>query len=68
MTELDRVSIRRRVRECVRDGHRDRPELVNEVAARVDAPPAAVRDELDDLERTGFIYTVGSAPAEVKLP
>jgi predicted ArsR family transcriptional regulator len=68
MTEVDRVSIRRTVRRLVRNGVRDRDKLVNEVAAEEDVPTGTVRNELDDLERNGFVYMVGDAPAEVKLP
>jgi hypothetical protein len=66
---IDRTTIRATVREVVHDGPVEKHEVVVRTATRLDIPESAVRDELDALERLGFIYCVGEGDsAEVKLP
>lgn len=70
---VDRVAIRRSVRETVQESAADyaeRETLINEVAAATDHPTETVRRELKELERNGFVYLVGGddGPTEVKLP
>jgi len=66
---VDRVAVRRTVREVVTDSPVDKRQTINEVASRLDIPEEIAREELAELERHGFIYFVGDDDsAEVKLP
>lgn len=67
---VDRIEIRRQIKSFVESEETARQaETLNEVAADMDVPHDAVRNEFDVMERNGFLYTVGSGTdAEVKLP
>jgi len=66
---VDRPAIRRAVRAVVAGEPVDKREAISEVASRLEAPEAIVREELNELERHGFVYLVGDGDdAEVKLP
>jgi DNA-binding IclR family transcriptional regulator len=66
---VDRPAIRRAVRDVVAGSPVDKRETISEVASRLEAREGAVREELNELERHGFVYLVGDGDdAEVKLP
>lgn len=66
---IDRTAIRRTVRKVIQNGPVDRRETVVETASRLDIPESVVRNEVEELERLGFVYLVGEGDsAEVKLP
>lgn len=70
-TDPDRTAIRTSIRETIRaaDTPPTRGDLTDLVATMTDADAAAVAAELDELERTGFVYLVGDGDgAEVNLP
>lgn len=70
-TDPDRTAIRTSIRETIRaaDTPPKRGDLCALVATMTDTDAAAVAAELDELERTGFVYLVGDGDdAEVKLP
>jgi len=66
--------VRKDVRRAVADSVETREratvaEVVTDVAARFGVAEAAIKDELDALERNGFVYLVGDgSSAEVRLP
>jgi len=66
--------VRKDVRRAVADSVETREratvaEVVTDVAARFGVAEAAIKDELDALERNGFVYLVGAgSSAEVRLP
>jgi predicted ArsR family transcriptional regulator len=65
----ERVAVRRTVREVVTGDPVDKGETISEVAGRLETSEGIVRDELDELERHGFVYLVGNGDsAEVRLP
>jgi len=65
----ERVAVRRTVREVVTGDPVDKAETISEVAGRLETPEGIVREELNELERHGFVYLVGDGDdAEVKLP
>ena len=65
-----RVDIRRTIREHIRTTDaRTRGETATHVVAVHGVTWSTATDELDALERAGFLYRVGDgASAEVKLP
>jgi hypothetical protein len=66
---VDRPAIRRAVRAVVAGQPVDKRETISEVAGQLDSREAIVREELNELERHGFIYLVGDGDdAEVRLP
>jgi len=66
---LDRPAIRRAIKTYAEDRPADKAETINEVAALQDCPAEAVREIFDEMERHGFVYTVGDGDsAEVRLP
>jgi len=70
-TDPDRTAIRTSIRETIRaaDTPPTRGDLIELVATMTDTDADAVDAELDELERTGFVYLVGDgADAEVNLP
>jgi len=65
----ERVAVRRTVREVVTGDPIDKAETISDVASRLETSEETVRDELDELERHGFVYLVGDGDsAEVRLP
>jgi predicted transcriptional regulator len=65
----DRPAIRRAVRDVVAGQPVDKAQTISEVASRLEAREAIVREELNELEQHGFIYLVGDGDdAEVRLP
>jgi D-arabinose 1-dehydrogenase-like Zn-dependent alcohol dehydrogenase len=66
--------VRKDVRQAVADSVETREratvaEVVTDVAARFGVAEAAIKEELDALERNGFVYLVGDgSSAEVRLP
>ena len=65
----DRAAIRRAVADVLTDEPVSKREVLCEVAARLDTHESVVREELNELERHGFVYLVGDGDdAEVKLP
>lgn len=69
-TQIDRSTIRRTVRTTIEsaDDHPTRSKVVEATATLTDAPADAVRAELDELEKHGFVYLVGEDDPVVKLP
>jgi len=66
---LDRPAIRTAIKTYAEDRPVDKAETINEVAALQDCPAEAVREVFDEMERHGFVYTVGDGDsAEVRLP
>jgi hypothetical protein len=66
---IDRPTVRRTVRKVVRGSPVDVADVVERTAVTLDCPEHIVRDELDALEREGFVYLVGDGDsAEVRLP
>jgi len=66
---VDRPAIRRAVRAVVAGQPVDKRETISEVAGRLEASEEIVREELNELERHGFVYLVGDGDsAEVRLP
>jgi hypothetical protein len=69
--DTDRTAIRKRIRKTLQQAETAprRASLTDTVARTADVPEPAVSDELDALEREGFVYLVGDGDdAEVKLP
>jgi predicted ArsR family transcriptional regulator len=65
----ERVAVRRTVREVVSGDPIDKDQTISEVAGRLETSEETVREELNELERHGFIYLVGDGgDAEVRLP
>jgi len=65
----ERVAARRTVRAVVTGGPIQKGQTISEVASRLETSEETVRDELDELERHGFVYLVGDGDsAEVRLP
>jgi predicted ArsR family transcriptional regulator len=65
----ERVAVRRTVREVVSGDPTDKGQTISEVASRLETSEETVREELNELERHGFVYLVGNgAGAEVRLP
>jgi len=65
----ERVAVRRTVREIVTGQPIDKAETISEVASRLETSEEIVREELNELERHGFVYLVGDGDsAEVRLP
>lgn len=63
---IDRVELRRAIKSTVEQmDSPDRDVVANEIAADRGVPAAAVSDEIDDMERHGFVYLVNG---EVRLP
>jgi len=68
-TVSERVAVRRTVSAVVSGDPIDKAETISEVAGRLETSEETVRDELDGLERHGFVYLVGDGDsAEVRLP
>lgn len=67
---IDRVDVRRGIREYIRDQDAAmKTLLLNEVAAELDVPHGAVVKEFEALEREGFLYCVPQEDAtEVRVP
>jgi len=64
-----RVTIRRTVREVVSGDPIQKGQTISDVASRLDSREGIVREELNELERHGFVYLVGDGDdAEVRLP
>jgi Mn-dependent DtxR family transcriptional regulator len=65
----ERVAVRRTVREVVTGDPIDKRQTISEVASRLETSEEIVREELNELERHGFVYLVGDGDdAEVRLP
>jgi predicted ArsR family transcriptional regulator len=65
----ERVAVRRAVREVVSGDPIEKGKTISEVAGRLETSEEIVREELNELERHGFIYLVGDGDdAEVRLP
>jgi len=65
----ERVAVRRTVREVVAGDPIEKGQTIIEVASRLETSEETVRDELNELERHGFVYLVGDGDsAEVRLP
>ena len=66
---VDRRALRRAIREYIKNN--DAPtysEIAAAVAEKTDADPKAVENELDALERVGFVFLVSTDDGEeVKL-
>jgi hypothetical protein len=69
-TDIDRTALRKTIRQTLRDADDppQRSDLVATVAVVRGAPEQAIADELDALERHGFVYCVGDDDPAVKLP
>jgi len=66
---IDRTVIRATVRDVVEGSPVDRREVIETVADRTDHGEDIVDDEIDELERHGFVYLVGDGDsAEVRMP
>jgi hypothetical protein len=66
---IDKPAIFKAIKTYVEDRPTDKAEVISEVATLQDMPPGAVREVFDEMERHGFIYTVGDGDsAEVRLP
>jgi DNA-binding IclR family transcriptional regulator len=66
---VDRTALRRAIRDHIRGDATTWAATIHAVAADHDWPRGAVRDELVELERCGFVYRTGeTTEAEVKLP
>lgn len=66
---VDRTEIRKAIRDTVRD-HPDllpRAEVVTLVQEDTGVPETTIHDEIDALEKHGFVYLVGETQV-VKLP
>jgi Mn-dependent DtxR family transcriptional regulator len=65
----ERVAVRRTVREVVTGDPIEKGQTISGVASRLETSEEIVREELNELERHGFVYLVGDgAGAEVRLP
>jgi prophage DNA circulation protein len=63
---IDTAEVRRTVRQTIEAADSiTRQECIEAVAATADAPESVVDEQLDLLEREGFIYLVNG---EVRLP
>ena len=69
-SDHDTTAIDRTIKQSVRQaGSIDRDSLVALVAIEVNVPQRPVRHRVDDLERTGEVYTVPTADGmEVRVP
>jgi len=66
---VGRPAIRRAVRAVVAGEPVAKGQTISEVAGRLEVSETVVREELNELERHGFIYLVGDGDsAEVRLP
>jgi DNA-binding transcriptional regulator YhcF (GntR family) len=66
---IDKPAIRRAIKTYVQDRPADTVEVISEVAALQDCPERTVQEVFDEMERNGFLYTVGDGDsAEVRLP
>jgi hypothetical protein len=66
---IDKPAIRRAIKTYVQDRPADTVEVISEVAALQDCPERTVQEVFDEMERNGFLYTVGNGDsAEVRLP
>lgn len=66
---IDRLAIRKTIGREVResDDAPARADVLDAVATAAGIPREIVADELDALERAGFVYLVGDVPV-VKVP
>jgi len=62
---IDRTEIRRTVREALDAEDMARDELVATIATETETPDAAVSDEIDALEKHGFVYIVNGEVRKV---